>query len=98
MYSPQGSSFFPVLSCFKGLPWPLNEQSYNKFNHGPSDRLPSGEYIRESLSKMNNSTNIVLTPKLLLVVSIKTRRSGLMKKNRHNKFHDTITLKNFSYF
>jgi hypothetical protein len=26
------------------------------------------------------------------MVFIKTRRSGLMKKNRHKKCHDTITL------
>ncbi len=33
-----------------------------------SDRLPGGEYTGESLSKMNNSMNILETPKLLLMV------------------------------
>jgi hypothetical protein len=45
-----------------------------------SDRLPGGEYTAESFSKMNKSMNILETPKLLLMVSIRTRRSGLMKK------------------
>ncbi len=46
----------------------------------PSDQHPGGQYTGESLSKMNNSMNILYTPKLLLMVSIGTRRSGLMKK------------------
>jgi hypothetical protein len=58
----------------------------------PSDRLPGGEYTGELILKMNNSTNISCTPVLLLMVATRTRRSGLMKKTRHKKFHDTITL------
>ncbi len=63
------------------------------FLSSSSDRFPRGEYIGESLSKMKNSTCILYTPKLLLMVSRRTRRSGLIKRIRHKKCHDTITLR-----
>jgi hypothetical protein len=40
------------------------------------DRLPGGQYTRVSLSKMNNSKNILYITKLIFLVSITTRRSG----------------------
>jgi hypothetical protein len=51
----------------------------------PSDRLPSGEYTGESLSKTSNSSNILYTPKLLVRMFIRARRSGLMKKQATRK-------------
>jgi hypothetical protein len=40
------------------------------------DQLPGGQYTRVSLSKVNNSTNILYITKLVFLVSIRTRRSG----------------------
>ncbi len=57
-----------------------------------SVRLPGSEYTGESILKSNNSTNILSNLKLLLTVSVGTRRSGLRQKTRHKKSHDTITL------
>jgi hypothetical protein len=82
LYIHHRGVIFTVFSCFKGFLWPLKEQSLEKltmedfFYHWQeacgwiayfSQTLPGGEYTGESLSKTNNSTNILKASKNTLV-------------------------------
>jgi hypothetical protein len=44
-------------------------------------QLPGGEYIGESITNMNNSTNIRLISKSFLGISIRTREKLFDEKN-----------------
>jgi hypothetical protein len=57
-----------------------------------SNRLPGVFITGESTTNTNNSTNILKKLKSFLDLPIGTRRSCLMKKNRHEKSRDTVPL------
>ncbi len=59
-----------------------------------SNRLPGVFITGESITNMNNSTNIRKNSKSVLGMPIGTRRRCLMEKTEHEKSRDTVPLKN----
>jgi hypothetical protein len=73
--------------CFQKLP-----------NLKDSNWLPGVFIAGESITNMNNSTNIKKNSKSVLGMPIGTRRRCLMKKTGHEKSRDTVPLKLFQYY
>jgi hypothetical protein len=57
-----------------------------------SNRLPGVFITGESITNMNNSTNILKNSKSVLGMPIGTRRRCLMKKTGPEKSRDTVPL------